>query len=93
MMADGRPYLSTKSWHIHPDVTLLGVRTRYQRVSTLTVPSCVEMTEANHVRVYITTIIGFLIVLVVTGFNAPGNAIRDAIDMEATLGEGDSGGA
>ena len=42
---------------------------------------------------YITTIIGFLIVLVVTGFNAPGNAIRDAIDMEATLGEGDSGGA
>ena len=51
------------------------------------------MTEANHVRVYITTIIGFLIVLVVTGFNAPGNAIRDAIDMEATLGEDDSGGA
>ena len=29
---------------IHPDVTLLGVRTRYPRVSTVTVPICVEMT-------------------------------------------------
>ena len=37
---------------IHPDVILLDVRTRYQRVSILKVPSCVEMTEANHVRVY-----------------------------------------
>ena len=38
--------------HIHPDVTLLHVRTRYPRVSTPTVPSYVEMTEANRVRVY-----------------------------------------
>jgi len=50
MIADGRPYISTKSWHI-------------------------------------STIMGFLIVLVVTGFNALGDAIRDAIDVEATVDE------
>jgi len=55
MIADGRPFVSTKSWHI-------------------------------------ATIMGFLIVLVVTGFNALGDAIRDAIDMEATLDEESGGG-
>ena len=53
-LGDGhRNRFTMEHTHIHPDVTLLDVRTRYQRVSTLKVPSCVEMTEANHVRVYI----------------------------------------
>jgi len=48
MIADGRPYISTESWHI-------------------------------------ATIMGFLIVFLVLGFNALGDAIRDAIDAETSL--------
>jgi len=57
MIADGRPYVSTESWHI-------------------------------------ATIMGCLIVSLVLGFNALGDAIRDAIDAEASLedGEVDAGG-
>ncbi|WP_312908716.1 ABC transporter permease [Natronosalvus caseinilyticus] len=52
IIADGRSYVSTESWHI-------------------------------------ATIPGILIVLVVTGFNALGDGIRDAMDPESEAGEGD----
>jgi len=55
MIADGRQFVSTKSWHI-------------------------------------ATIMGFLIVLVVVGFNALGDAIRDAIDPETQVGDAGGGG-
>lgn len=40
---------------------------------------------------HVATISGLMIVLVVTGFNALGDGIRDAIDPEASLGKGDDG--
>lgn len=55
MIAEGRPYVSTKSWHI-------------------------------------ATITGDLIVLIVTGFNALGDAIRDTMDAQTTLDGGGGGG-
>jgi peptide/nickel transport system permease protein len=54
MIADGRPFIATQSWHI-------------------------------------ATIMGFLIVFLVLGFNALGDAIRDAIDAETSL-DGDTVG-
>ena len=57
MIAEGRSFVSTKSWHV-------------------------------------ATIPGILIVLVVTGFNAFGDALRDALDVQAEVGsEGGGGGA
>jgi len=57
MIAEGRSFVSTKSWHV-------------------------------------ATIPGILIVLVVTGFNAFGDALRDALDVQADIGsEGGGGGA
>jgi peptide/nickel transport system permease protein len=57
MIAEGRSFVSTKSWHV-------------------------------------ATIPGVLIVLVVTGFNAFGDALRDALDVQAEVGsEGGGGGA
>lgn len=56
MIADGRPYISTVSWHI-------------------------------------ATIMGCLIVLLVLGFNALGDAIRDAIDAETALENSDVEGS
>ncbi|WP_207586508.1 ABC transporter permease subunit [Halomontanus rarus] len=53
---EGRPYVSTASWHI-------------------------------------ATLPGILVVLVVTGFNALGDGIRDAIDPESETSEGDAGAA
>jgi len=54
MIADGRSYVSTRSWHV-------------------------------------ATIPGVMIVLVVTGFNAFGDALRDALDVEADVGGGGGG--
>jgi len=54
MIADGRSYVSTRSWHV-------------------------------------ATIPGIMIVLVVTGFNAFGDALRDALDVEADVGGGGGG--
>lgn len=56
MIADGRSFVSTKSWHV-------------------------------------ATIPGVLIVLVVTGFNAFGDALRDALDVQAEVGSEGGGGA
>jgi len=57
MIAEGRGFVSTKSWHV-------------------------------------ATIPGILIVFVVTGFNAFGDALRDALDVQADIGgEGGGGGA
>ena len=57
MIAEGRSFISTKSWHV-------------------------------------ATIPGILIVFVVTGFNAFGDALRDAMDVQADIGgEGGGGGA
>ena len=57
MIAEGRSFISTKSWHV-------------------------------------ATIPGILIVFVVTGFNAFGDALRDAMDVQADVGgEGGGGGA
>jgi len=56
IIKDGRPFITTNSWHI-------------------------------------STVSGILIVFVVAGFNALGDGIRDAIDPESDVGEGDAAAA
>jgi peptide/nickel transport system permease protein len=53
IIASGRPFITTSSWHI-------------------------------------STVSGLMIVFVVTGFNALGDGIRDAIDPESDIGDGDA---
>jgi len=42
---------------------------------------------------HVSTVSGIMIVLVVTGFNALGDGIRDAIDPESDIGDGDAAAA